>query len=89
MTRYKNTLEAKQRQNGFGLNEAEIASNMTLDEKVNKMCPEFDRMDGLFREKPNITPASTRAWPSAWSKTKWRSSNRDSGRRRCWRGKQS
>ncbi|KAG1683001.1 hypothetical protein DVH05_023277 [Phytophthora capsici] len=59
MARYRQTREAAHQRTGFGLEEDEIADNMTLKEKLNAMCPEYERMDELFGERPNIQPACT------------------------------
>ncbi|CAM6128042.1 unnamed protein product [Calypogeia fissa] len=41
---------------GQGLNEDELALGMTLEEKLNKICPHFDRMHALYGQRPNVRP---------------------------------
>ncbi|CAM6103383.1 unnamed protein product [Calypogeia fissa] len=41
---------------GQGLNEDELALGMTLEEKLNKICPHFDRMHTLYGQRPNVRP---------------------------------
>ncbi|OWZ03350.1 hypothetical protein PHMEG_00024935 [Phytophthora megakarya] len=57
--RYRQTREAANQRTGFGLEEDEIAVNMTIKDKLNEMCPEYERMEELFGERLNIQPAST------------------------------
>ena len=42
---------------GAGIEESE--GYHSLQQKINAICPCFDRMDALFNEKPNFTPMST------------------------------
>ncbi|CAM6089587.1 unnamed protein product [Calypogeia fissa] len=43
-------------QTGRGLTEEEIANGVTIDEKLNKLCPHFHRMDEIFGARPNVAP---------------------------------
>ncbi|KAG1708191.1 hypothetical protein DVH05_024873 [Phytophthora capsici] len=58
-TKYTKTLKIKESETGMGLTAQESNKGMTISDKINEMCPHFERMDSLFREKPNIQPAAT------------------------------
>ncbi|KAL2654161.1 hypothetical protein R1flu_022289 [Riccia fluitans] len=43
---------------GVGLSDAKIQKGFTMEEKVNKLCPHFQRMDALYGKCPNIVPCA-------------------------------
>ncbi|KAG1694092.1 hypothetical protein DVH05_014976 [Phytophthora capsici] len=53
-TKYTKTLKIKESETGMGLTAQESNKGMTINDKINDMCPHFERMDSLFREKPNF-----------------------------------
>ncbi|CAM6128962.1 unnamed protein product [Calypogeia fissa] len=55
VARYKEACEFKT-QSGGGLSEDELAVGMTLEEKLNKLCPHFERMHGIYGGRPNVRP---------------------------------
>ncbi|KAL3676786.1 hypothetical protein R1sor_026734 [Riccia sorocarpa] len=44
---------------GAGLDQHELSMGMTIQEKVRKMCPHFERMHVLFGGRPNVDPVCT------------------------------
>eukprot|EP00644_Phytophthora_capsici_P011211 jgi/Phyca11/16200/fgenesh1_pg.PHYCAscaffold_18_\ len=66
MARYRQTREAAHQQTGFGLEEDEVADNMTLKEKLNAVCLEYERMNELFGERPNILPHNQTTLSAQW-----------------------
>jgi hypothetical protein len=53
--RYKDALEVKL-DTGGGLLQEEIDAGVLLHEKLNKLCPHFERMHALYGERPNVAP---------------------------------
>ncbi|KAL2634653.1 hypothetical protein R1flu_006132 [Riccia fluitans] len=52
---YKDTRRWKD-STGTGLTDVEIQKGLTMEEKLNKLCPHFRRMDALYGKHPNIVP---------------------------------
>jgi hypothetical protein len=50
-----------QRSTGWGLNDVGAANGVTLEEKLDKLCPLFHRMDNVFGSRANNRPAATLA----------------------------
>lgn len=44
---------------GAGLREEELELGITLEDKLNKVCPHFDRMHLLLGGRPNVNPRGT------------------------------
>ncbi len=55
-TTYFRTKRASQ-QIGFGLTQEEAEQGLTIEDKLDKMCPFFDRMDVLFGNRQNVAPS--------------------------------
>ncbi|CAM6099537.1 unnamed protein product [Calypogeia fissa] len=55
VARYKEAREFKT-QSGGGMTEDELAVGMTLEEKLNKLCPHFERMHEIYGGRPNVRP---------------------------------
>ncbi|KAL3692303.1 hypothetical protein R1sor_005954 [Riccia sorocarpa] len=53
--RYKKARQFKEA-TGRGLSEKELESGMTIEEKVEKICPHFDRMHAILGQRANIAP---------------------------------
>lgn len=53
--RYKDALKVKN-QSGGGLTEEEQKEGIILVEKLNRLCPFFDRMDAVFGARANVAP---------------------------------
>lgn len=56
--RYKQAREVKTG-TGAGLTEEEFAAGMTLEDKLNRLCPHFERMHALYGGRPNVSPPIT------------------------------
>ncbi|KAL2649777.1 hypothetical protein R1flu_017905 [Riccia fluitans] len=54
---YKDTYRWKD-STGAGLTDVEIQKGLTMEEKLNKLCPHFRRMDVLYDKRPNIMPCA-------------------------------
>jgi hypothetical protein len=53
--RYKDAREVKL-DTGGGLTAEELADEVLLEDKLNKICPHFERMHALYGERPNVAP---------------------------------
>ncbi|CAM6114749.1 unnamed protein product [Calypogeia fissa] len=53
--KYKEAREL-QNQSGGGLNEAEVDAGITLEDKLNQICPHFERMHALYGGRANVAP---------------------------------
>jgi hypothetical protein len=53
--RYKDAKDVKT-DTGGGLTPEESDQGITLEEKLNKMCPYFERMHALYGDIPNVSP---------------------------------
>ncbi|CAM6082672.1 unnamed protein product [Calypogeia fissa] len=42
---------------GNGLSEEEIQQGVTMDDKLNRMCPHFHKMHAIYGARPNVQPA--------------------------------
>ncbi|KAL3691188.1 hypothetical protein R1sor_004839 [Riccia sorocarpa] len=47
------------KETGGGLTDEDINRGLTIEDKLNKACPFFNRMDALFGTKANIVPPAT------------------------------
>ncbi|KAF9185316.1 hypothetical protein BGZ49_004322, partial [Haplosporangium sp. Z 27] len=56
--RYKKAL-AFTKASGAGLSPSEIKRGVTLDQKLNKICYGFERMNGIFGKNPTFDPLAT------------------------------
>ncbi|CAM6084301.1 unnamed protein product [Calypogeia fissa] len=52
---YKRALNLKNSA-GAGVTTEELQAGVTMESKVKKICPHFQRMDDLFGEWPNVLP---------------------------------
>ncbi|KAG7383545.1 hypothetical protein PHYPSEUDO_003582 [Phytophthora pseudosyringae] len=59
MRRFRSTLKASDKETGLGLTKQELEHRMSIPEKLERICPEFQRMKVLFGQRTNITPSST------------------------------
>lgn len=59
MRRFKKTLKASENETGLGLTKRELELGISIPEKLDRMCPQFQRMKALFGGRANITPALT------------------------------
>lgn len=53
--RYRDALQVKSGL-GEGLTEVEVASNLSIKDKLERLCPHFARMHILYDKRPNNTP---------------------------------
>lgn len=44
---------------GVGLTKAELASKMSIQSKIEKLCPHYNRMFAIFGKKANVRPPAT------------------------------
>ncbi|KAL2609434.1 hypothetical protein R1flu_028007 [Riccia fluitans] len=43
---------------GAGLTDVEIQKGLIMEEKLNKLCPHFQRMNALYGKRPKIVPCA-------------------------------
>eukprot|EP00644_Phytophthora_capsici_P019345 jgi/Phyca11/132115/e_gw1.136.8.1 len=58
-SKFKPTLKKSITETGLGLTKKELESGMSVEDKLEKLCPQFKRMKAIFGEKPNIQASST------------------------------
>lgn len=58
LKKYKEAFNIKN-DSGSGLTMGELRAGITLDEKLEKICPHFQRMHILYGERANVQPPST------------------------------
>lgn len=56
--KYKEALALKN-DSGVGVTMAEMSAGITLEDRLEKLCPHFDRMHALYGERANVNPPST------------------------------
>jgi len=58
LDKYRSARDAYKDKSGqkFGLTSEEVSRGVTIDDKLNKLCPLFSRWDALFGERPNFNP---------------------------------
>lgn len=58
---YKNTRDQYKDPSGkkFALTDAEISKGLTIEKKLNLICPYYKRWDNLFEGRQNVNPAHT------------------------------
>lgn len=58
MKRYRDARDVKM-DTGGGVTDKEMLAGVTLEEKLEHMCPHFNRMHALFGGRPNVDPPTT------------------------------
>ncbi|KAE8992839.1 hypothetical protein PR001_g20837 [Phytophthora rubi] len=59
MKKFRAALDADLHSTGFGLSKREMDNGVTVEEKLERKCPQFSRMKAIFGDLPNIKPAGT------------------------------
>ncbi|KAG6945979.1 hypothetical protein JG688_00016273 [Phytophthora aleatoria] len=59
MRRFRATLKASESETGLSLTKRDLERRLSVPEKLEQMCPEFQSMKALVGRRANITPSST------------------------------
>ncbi|KAG3140883.1 hypothetical protein PC128_g25094 [Phytophthora cactorum] len=59
MRRFRATLKASESETGLSLTKRDLERHLSVPEKLEQMCPEFQPMKALVGRRANITPSST------------------------------
>ncbi|OWZ06103.1 hypothetical protein PHMEG_00021692 [Phytophthora megakarya] len=59
MLRFRKTLNASHTETGLGISRRELARGMSIPQRLDLMCPYYERMQLLFGKKANISPTAT------------------------------